>query len=81
MGQLAYFIEFLYLTGLWSGWQEASPLSYTSGKAPSKADVLGTLLLSILSGHKRSHMWPPCAATASIRGHLLMSGSRGMRAA
>lgn len=27
MGQLAYFIEFLTLTGLWSGWQERCPLS------------------------------------------------------
>lgn len=53
MGQLAYFIEFLHLTGLWSRWQEACPLSYTSGNAPNKADVLGTWLLSILSGHKR----------------------------
>lgn len=53
MGQLAYFIEFLHLTGLWSRWQQACPLSYTSGNAPSKADVLGTWLLSILSGHKR----------------------------
>jgi hypothetical protein len=53
MGQLAYFIEFLHLTGLWSRWQEACPLSYASGNAPSKADVLGTWMLSILSGHKR----------------------------
>ena len=53
MGQLAYFIEFLHLTGLWSRWQDACPLSYTSGNAPSKADVLGTWLLFILSGHKR----------------------------
>jgi hypothetical protein len=57
MGQLAYFIEFLTLTGLWSGWQEACPLSYTSPNAPSRADVLGTWMLSILSGHRRySHV-------------------------
>ena len=57
MGQLAYFIEFLTLTGSWSGWQERCPLSYTSPNAPSTADVLGTLLLSILSGHRRySHV-------------------------
>ena len=57
MGQLAYFIEFLTLTGLWSGWQERCPLSYSSPNAPSKADVLGTWMLSILSGHKRySHV-------------------------
>ena len=26
MGQLAYFIEFLTLTGLWQGWKESYPL-------------------------------------------------------
>jgi hypothetical protein len=57
MGQLAYFIEFLTLTGLWSRWLESGPLSYTSPNAPSKADVLGTWMLSVLSGHKRySHV-------------------------
>ena len=57
MGQLAYFIEFLTLTGLWLGWQEGCPLSYTSPNAPSKVDVLGTWMLSILSGHRRySHV-------------------------
>ena len=40
MGQLAYFIEFLTLTGLWAGWQDRCPLSYTSPNAPSKAEVL-----------------------------------------
>ena len=53
MGQLAYFIEFLTLTGLWSRWQESYPLSYVSSNAPSKTDVLGTWMLSILAGHKR----------------------------
>ena len=57
MGQLAYFIEFLTLTGLWSGWQDRCPLAYTSPNAPGKADVLGTWMLSILSGHRRySHV-------------------------
>jgi hypothetical protein len=53
MGQLAYFIEFLNLTGLWSRWQENCPLSYTSPNAPGMADVLGTWLLSVLAGHRR----------------------------
>lgn len=53
MGQLAYFIEFLTLTGLWERWKESCPLNYTSPNAPTKADVLGTWLLSALSGHKR----------------------------
>lgn len=57
MGQLAYFIEFLTLCGLWQRWQESCPLSYTSPNAPSKAEVLGTWMLSALSGHKRySHV-------------------------
>ena len=53
MGQLAYFIEFLTLTGLWARWLESCPLRYSSPNAPSKAEVLGTWLLSILSGHQR----------------------------
>jgi hypothetical protein len=53
MGQLAYFIEFLNLTGLWTNWVESAPLSYASPNAPSKADVLGTWMLSILAGHRR----------------------------
>ena len=57
MGQLAYFIEFLTLTGLWSRWQESCPLAYSSPNAPGKADVLGTWMLSMLAGHKRySHV-------------------------
>ena len=57
MGQLAYFIEFVNLTGLWSRWVAACPLSYASPNAPTKADVLGTWMLSVLSGHKRySHV-------------------------
>ncbi len=57
MGQLAYFIEFLTLTGLWSRWLESCPLRYSSPNAPTKAEVMGTWLLSILSGHKRySHV-------------------------
>ena len=53
MGQLAFFIEFLTLTGLWQRWVDSCPLAYTSPNAPSNADVLGTWLLSILSGHRR----------------------------
>jgi Transposase DDE domain group 1 len=57
MGQLAYFIEFLTLTGLWSRWLEGCPLAYASPNAPSKAEVLGTWMLSVLSGHRRySHV-------------------------
>jgi hypothetical protein len=36
MGQLAYFIEFLTLSGLWSRWIESCPLAYTSPNAPGE---------------------------------------------
>ncbi len=73
MGQLAYFIEFLNLTGLWSRWLEGCPLSYTSPNAPTKAEVLGTWLLSMLAGHRRySHV-------TAIRCDGINPGLLGMR--
>jgi hypothetical protein len=73
MGQLAYFIEFLNLTGLWSRWLEDCPLTYTSPNAPSKAEVLGTWLLSMLAGHRRySHV-------TTIRCDGINPGLLGMR--
>jgi hypothetical protein len=53
LGQLPFFIEFLKLGGLFDSWVDDCPLEFTSPNAPSKRDILGTLLLSILSGHKR----------------------------
>ena len=53
MGQMAFFIEFLKTAGLWRSWVKDSPLSYTSPNAPKKEDVLGTILLSVLAGHRR----------------------------
>ncbi|HXV11373.1 MAG TPA: transposase [Burkholderiales bacterium] len=73
MGQLAYFIEFLTLTGLWSRWQEGFRLAYRSPNAPSKADVLGTWMLSILSGHWRY------AHVTAIRGDGVNPELLGMR--
>lgn len=52
-GQLAFFIEFLKTPGLWDAWVKECPVSYASPNAPAKADVLGTLLLSVLAGHRR----------------------------
>jgi hypothetical protein len=72
MGQLAYFIEFLTLTGLWKRWQEGYPLDYASPNAPSKAEVLGTWMLSILSGHRRY------AHVAAIRCDGVNPGLLGM---
>jgi len=53
LGQLAFFAEFLEVTGLFERWAKSCPLAYTSGNAPSVQDVLGTWFLSILDGQNR----------------------------
>ena len=53
LGQMPFFIEFLKISGLFDKWVEDCPLRYTSGNAPEKRDVLGTLVLSVLAGHWR----------------------------
>ena len=56
-GQMAYFAEFLNLTGLYRRWVESCPLRYVSPNGSAMKDVLGTLFLSVLSGHWRyAHM-------------------------
>ncbi len=53
MGQLPFFIQFLKLGGRFAPWIDDCPLHYFSNNAPEKIDVLGSLFLSILSGHRR----------------------------
>ena len=49
-GQVAFFIEFLKTAGLWEAWVKDCPVTYESPNAPTKADVLGTILLSVSGG-------------------------------
>src|SRR6266849_1611561 len=51
LGQLPFFIEYLKQGGLFDGFVADCPLHYTSPNAPTKRDVLGTVLLSVLQGH------------------------------
>ena len=53
LGQLAFFAEFLDVSGLFERWVDRCPLNYTSPNAPDRRDVLGTWLLSILDGQRR----------------------------
>jgi hypothetical protein len=53
LGLMPFFIEYLKTSGLFDQWVEDCPLHYTSHNAPEKRDVLGTLVLSVLSGHWR----------------------------
>jgi hypothetical protein len=51
-GQLPFFIEYLKQGGLFDGWVADCPLSLSSPNAPRKRDLLGTVLLSVLAGHR-----------------------------
>jgi hypothetical protein len=53
LGQLPFFTELLHVSGLFDPWVESCPLALTSPNASSKRDVLGTVVLAILSGHQR----------------------------
>lgn len=52
-GPLTYFVEFLKVSGVWERFVEECPLQYTSRNAPTKNEILGTILFSVLSGHRR----------------------------
>ena len=53
MGQLAFFIQFLKTGYRFEPWVKDCPLIYKSNNASGKLKVLGSLMLSILSSHKR----------------------------
>jgi Transposase DDE domain group 1 len=53
LGQMVFFIEFLKTSGLFENWVNDCPLQYNSANAPKKRDVLGTILLAVLSGYWR----------------------------
>ena len=72
IGQLAFFIEFLKLGHRFDHWVEDCPLSYVSNNAPKKIDVMGSLLLSILSGHTRY------AHVTALRGDTVNTKLLGM---
>ena len=52
-GQLPFFIDYMKQAGLFDRWVADCPLSLTSPNAPQKRDLLGTVLLSVLAGHRR----------------------------
>jgi len=53
LGQLAFFIDYLKQAGLFEAWVADCPLWLSSPNAPSKRDLLGTVVLSVLAGHWR----------------------------
>lgn len=57
IGKMVFFTQFLKNCNLYDKWVEDCPLHFMSPNAPKKRDILGTLLLSVLSGQTRySHI-------------------------
>jgi len=52
-GQLIFFFQFLHAGGRWKEFLGNCPLTYTGNRGSGAAKVMGTVLLSILSGHWR----------------------------
>jgi hypothetical protein len=71
-GQRLFFAEFLAATGVFERWVSNCPLSYRSGNAPDKRDVLGTLMLGLLAGHRRY------AHITALRGDAVAAQALGM---
>lgn len=71
-GQLVFFAEFLAATGVFERWVSACPLESRSGNAPHKRDVLGTLMLGLLAGHRRY------AHITALRGDAVAAQALGM---
>lgn len=74
MGQLVFFAQFLGTADLFGQWVRGCPLEYTSPNAPAVQDVLGTMLLSVLSGHRRY------AHVTALRGDKVNPQGLGMNA-
>lgn len=74
LGQMPFFIEFLTVTELFDQWVKDCPLGYKSPNGSSRRDILGTWMLSILSGHWRYAHVSAIRADAVNPGLLGMSG-------
>ena len=72
-GGLAYFIEFLNVSGIWKRFVAECPLKYSSPNAPTNSEILGTILFSVLSGHRRY------AHITRIRGDNVLPGLLGIK--
>ena len=72
LGQASFFIEFLKVSGVFDGLVADCPLVRTSPNAPKNRDVIGTIVLSALAGHKRySHI-------TALRADGVLPGLLGM---
>lgn len=70
-----FFAEFLAAAGVFDRWMAVCPLEHHSNNAPGKRDVLGILLLAIVTGHRRD------AHVTALRGDARWNASTRQPAA
>lgn len=73
LGGVVPFAQFLQASGLFDGWVADAPLSYASNRALEVRDVLGSQLLSLISGHYRF------AHITALRGDTVTPQLLGMK--
>ena len=71
-GQLIFFFQFLEAGGRWEEFLRDCPLTYTGNRGSGALNVMGTVLLSVLSGHRRY------AHINGLRGDGINPGLLGM---
>ena len=71
-GQLIFFFQFLQTGGRWEEFLRECPLLYTGNRGSGALNVMGTVLLSVLSGHRRY------AHINGVRGDGINPGLLGM---
>jgi len=71
-GQLIFFFQFLQTGGRWEEFLRHCPLHYTGNRGSGALNVMGTVLLSVLSGHWRY------AHINALRGDGINPGLLGM---
>lgn len=73
LGGAVPFAQFLKASALFDDWVQEAPLSYASNRAHSVRDVLGTSVVSLISGHYRF------AHITALRGDTVTPQLLGMR--
>ena len=71
-GLLVYFIDFLKVSKTWEDVVDSCPLTYSSPNAPTKEEILATMLYSILIGQRR------CAQMTALSGDTVIAGLFGV---
>jgi hypothetical protein len=72
-GQLVFFFQFLQAGGRWEEFLRKCPLHYTGNRGSGADHIMGTVLLSVLSGHWRY------AHINGVRGDGVNPGLLGLR--